>query len=661
MGSWLQAYPPTRKLPRLWVERFWLIDSKEPLTIVRKVDLQPGMNIVWAKEPESNDASGLASAGHGVGKTSLCLLLRYCLGDDAPSIAALREKAAASFPRGGVAAKIHIDGIAWLVFRPYEANSHSTAGVDCELEALFSEGATRGGFPLFLAALSESFITRLPASSLPGSSQALEWKHLLAWCVRDQKTRFDGFFHWRDGDGLGFRRSRQDPPLFVRAVLGLLDAEGDRLIREVESSQTELKRIEEQLLLLEREQAYGLTYVEARLRTWLRAGPDVPIFTSILGPSLEVMVADLKSKAEAYEAEVDRESERLEDAIAPLIVNLGELRQELTLRTKEKEIAQALLDANQAEYTRLLTELQELNSLVGLCRLGQVEFSDCHHISTRRSTYNLPQLINQRAAKANEPQRRLELQEANRLESECRKELETQESLVNKKRVEVRRLQVRKGTSEAQRNSLEELWDDLKSRVLARENGAASQSLEQSRTQRDLQALDLNKKRAALLKRDHERSERATTLHRLTQTVAARLLGESGQGRFIPDSDDRLFELKLGGEAYQVLEVLLGDITCLIDSATTEASHYPGFLVHDCPREADMSERLYREFLSTVADAAIELSVIQGSVPFQYIVTTTSPPPEALKTDSHLALVLQPGSDEGLLFRRRLGPGMLSF
>ncbi|MFM0549659.1 hypothetical protein P0D69_01645 [Paraburkholderia sediminicola] len=369
----------------------------------------------------------------------------------------------------------------------------------------------------------------------------------------------------------------------------------------------------------------------------------------------------MKSKAEAYEAEVDRESERLEDAIAPLIVNLGELRQELTLRTKEKEIAQALLDANQAEYTRLLTELQELNSLVGLCRLGQVEFSDCRHISTRRSTYNLPQLINQRAAKADEPQRRFERQEASRLERECREELETQESLVNNKRVEVRRLQVRKGTSEAQRNSLEELWNDLKSRVLARENGAASQSLEQSRTQRDLHALDLNEKRAALLKRDHERSERATTLHGLTQTVAARLLGEFGQGRFIPDSDDRLFELALGGEAYQVLEVLLGDITCLIDSATTEASHYPGFLVHDCPREADMSERLYREFLSTVADAAIELSVIQGTVPFQYIVTTTSPPPEALKTDSHLALVLQPGSDEGLLFRRRLGPGTLSF
>jgi hypothetical protein len=74
-----------------------------------------------------------------------------------------------------------------------------------------------------------------------------------------------------------------------------------------------------------------------------------------------------------------------------------------------------------------------------------------------------------------------------------------------------------------------------------------------------------------------------------------------------------------------------------------------------------MSERLYREFLSTVADSAIELSVIQGTVPFQYIVTTTSPPPEALKTDAHLALVLQPGSDEGLLFRRRLGPGTLSF
>ena len=119
MEKWLQGRSPARPLPRLWVERVWLLESKEPLAIIRTVDLHPGVNVVWAKEPDSTESSGIASAGHGVGKTSLCLLLRYCLGDDAPSITLLRDKASACFPKGGVAAKVHIEGETWLVHRAY--------------------------------------------------------------------------------------------------------------------------------------------------------------------------------------------------------------------------------------------------------------------------------------------------------------------------------------------------------------------------------------------------------------------------------------------------------------------------------------------------------------------------------------------------------------
>ncbi len=661
MGSWLETYAPTRKLPRLWVERFWLIESKEPLSIVRKIDLRPGLNIIWAKEPESDDASGLASAGHGVGKTSLCLLLRYCLGDDATSITTLREKAAASFPRGGVAARIHIDGTAWTIFRPYGAYSPSIAGRDCELATLL-EGGLVGDFSTFLAALHDSFIAGLPASTLPGSNQPLEWGHLLAWCIRDQKTRFDGFFHWRDGDGLGFRRSRQDPPLFVRAVLGLLDAEGDKLIREVESAQLSLKDLDDRLMELEREPMYGLAHVERQLRGHLNASHDVPIFSeSLFDLSLQSLVASALAEAKTLEAKLDEDTERIEETLAPWLTELDTLRRELKTRTKEREIAQALLDANQTEYNRLRTELSTLNDLTGMCRHGDVEFSACDHIARRRTTQSLPQFINQREVKADEPKRREELHAASRAESECAAVLKDRETLVNAKRAEARRLQMRKGTSSAQSDHLQAIWSDFQSRVHAQKSGSGSEELEMTRGTRKLELQELDSKRALLLKHNQERSHRATTLMSLTRIVAARLLGEDGHGRFVPEADDRMFELAVGGEAYQVLEVLLGDITCLIDSATNEVSHHPGFLVHDCPREADMSERLYREFLRTTANAAQELSHAEGATAFQYIVTTTSPPPEELCKESHLALILQPGAEEHLLFKRRLVPQLPGF
>ena len=241
MASWLNSYQAIRALPRLWVERVWLLESREPLVVIRTVDLRPGINVVWAREPEVEDGAGLASAGHGVGKTSFCLMLRYTLGDDANAIAALREKAASNFPKGGVAAKVHIDGVVWLVFRPFGMGPSIAKQCD-DLAELFT-GRLEGEFQRYLDALQTAFIGKLAVQTLPGTNQALEWRHLLAWCIREQRTGFDGFYHWREADGLGFRRSRKDPPLFVNAVLGLLDGEAGRLMREVETAQTALEEL----------------------------------------------------------------------------------------------------------------------------------------------------------------------------------------------------------------------------------------------------------------------------------------------------------------------------------------------------------------------------------------------------------------------------------
>jgi hypothetical protein len=275
MAEWLRNFQPVRARPRLWVEWLSLLESKEPLTVVRKVSLHPGMNIVWAREPEGDAGPSVESAGHGVGKTSFCLLLRYCLGDEAPSITALREKAAAGFPKGSVAALVHIDGVAWVVYRPYGLYAQSLAGRGDSVESLLA-GDLDGNYQDFLESLRRAFIETLTATTLPGTNQPLEWRHLLAWCVRDQKTRFDTFFHWRDGDALGFRRPRQDPPVLVQAVLGLHDQDVDKLMREIESADASIKTLDAELQELERYPAYAAAAAERRIRTRLGAADDRP-------------------------------------------------------------------------------------------------------------------------------------------------------------------------------------------------------------------------------------------------------------------------------------------------------------------------------------------------------------------------------------------------
>lgn len=289
MSNWLSGYPAVRQSPRLWVEQICLVDSLESLVITRSMEFRQGLNVVWAKEPDTDDASGLASAGHGVGKTSLCYLIRRCLGDEAPSIETLCDKAVSAFPKGGVAAKVHLEGVAWVVYRPYARGSRSKAGIGDSLETLFA-GELEGSFESYQDALHAAFIGKLPNTTLPGSTQVLEWRHLLAWCIRDQKTRFDAFFHWRDGDGLGFRRPRQDPPLFVRSVLGLHDAKVDQLMREIDELEDSLEKVVTEIPELERLPVLQAAITERQFRSRLGAPDGCAVFKDLLGDSLESLV-----------------------------------------------------------------------------------------------------------------------------------------------------------------------------------------------------------------------------------------------------------------------------------------------------------------------------------------------------------------------------------
>jgi hypothetical protein len=660
MKRWLKEYEPVRKHPRLWVETIWLVESREPLVLTRIIELHQGLNIIWAKESASSESPGLTSAGHGVGKTSLCLLMRYVLGDDAPAIATLREKAVSGFPKGGVAAKVHIDDAIWLVFRPYGAYSHSLAAKCDELQQLV-QGGVPNDFSGYLSELEQFSIGRLAAQSLPGTDQPLKWRHLLAWCIRDQRTRFDGFYHWRDGEGLGFPRPRRDPPLFVGSVLGLIDAGLDQLLREIESKQIQFDKGKDRVFELERAPAFALAHADRQLRTRLGAPEDEPLHKTIVDPSVESRLETALAAAEREEDYWEREVTQAEEQLAQEQIRLANLNNALGLAEVEVGIAKALVEANHADYERLTKLRDRLEGLAGgRCDHGDVEFSMCSHIQDRKSAVSMIWHRDGKAVQASASElgqqlgrREFEFQNASRTVSE-------QTQHISAKKADMRRLRVRVATSENSRTILKKAWDDLQLLHSQRARGVDSASLVQERELQQKLELKLNSLRTSVANRRLQQSSRADAIKALTACVSTRLLGAAGHARFVPDHELRPFEVSRGGEAYQVLEVLLGDIVCLLDSATSEASSYPGFLVHDCPREADMSERLYREFFLVVAEAAEQLSQ-NGTVPFQFIVTTTSSPPEELRGEPHIILELEPGSEEKLLFKRELMPELPGF
>lgn len=653
MNAWLNEYSAVRDQPRLWIEYLWLLESREPLSIIRTVALRPGVNVVWAREPETDTGSGLASAGHGVGKTSFCLLLRYCLGDEAQSITTLREKAASSFARGGVAAKVHLDGTTWVVFRPYGAYAHSLAGRGDNLQALFANELD-GTFQDFLDELKQAFIDRLPAQTMPGTNQPLEWRHLLAWCIRDQKTRFDAFFHWRDGDGLGFRRARQDPPLFVRSVMGLHDSGLDQLMRDIDDLQGKLKKLdEEEIPELERYPTFALAMVEERLRKSLDVGTDVPIYGDLLSTSLETMIGERSATAQQSDAKFELEMATAEKVLALNLQEQDQLAKAEKILELEQQIAQSLVDDNEEVFKKLSNELKELDRLAGHCRYGDVDFSHCDHIAARRRTSSLPMLFKKQRAEAEVVEQKKRLAQASARVESIKLDVTKQESQVARSRANIRRLQMSHSTSSNEQLAIQRDWEELQQRLRSRSKGTDAPDLITARSRRETLASDLASKQTAYQTYRSQRSERNEAVKNLTRTVSSRLLGEDGYGRFNADSDSRPFELTVGGEAYQVLEVLLGDVAAMLDAATSSSTHHPGLVVHDCPREADMSVRLYREYLLLAMEAELQLGASRCTS-FQYIVTTTSPPPTSMQGAPYLALELQPGSDNGLLFRRQL-------
>lgn len=659
MATWLTASRPVRTQPRLWVETMWLVESREPLVVTRTIDLHAGLNIVWARESASNDVSGLASAGHGVGKTSLCLLLRYVLGDDAPAIATLRSKAAGSFPKGGVAAKVHLDGTAWLVYRPYGLYSHSMAAA-CGALDLLLQGTSPNDFEGYGRALEQFSVGRLAARSLPGTNQPLEWRHLLAWCIREQRTRFDGFYHWREGEGLGFKRPKRDPPLLVGSVLGLVDQELDRLLRDIEAKQKQVEQCKERIPELERAPAFALAHADRQLRLRVRAEEDEPVFATTVGESVESRVQAAQQAAEQDEGRWERDVAQAEEALATEHVRLRELTQARDLAKLDADIAKSLVDAKKDDFERLTQVRDRLAGLEGRCDPGNIEFRKCEHVQKNKSSVTMTWFQDGRQAEADASLFAARHQASKGVLDRAEKAVSEQEQLISTKKADLRRLRVRIATSESARAFLKQSWDELQVKHTQRAQG--DDSVELSEARRQLQQLEgaLDSLRTAEVSRRSQQSSRVDAIKALTAAVSTRLLGAARHARFVPGHEVRPFEVARGGEAYQVLEVLLGDIVCLLDSAVSEASNHPGFLVHDCPREADMSERLYREFFLSAAEAAEQLGE-GGAAPFQFIVTTTSAPPEELAGAPHVVLELAPGADAALLFKRQLAPELTGF
>jgi hypothetical protein len=664
------AVPVTKTTPDVWISRV-LIFGKPTEPPIREVPLKPGLNIVWAEEPDDEDDKRDV-AGHSAGKTTFCRLLRYVLGEKTfgnKSNTALIRRA---FPNGYVAAELFVKGVKWAVRRPLGENRSSYVLKDATIEELIEargEPAFQDTYPAKIGL--EALLDPLASATVVRTNETIKWGHLLAWCARDQEARFQNIHDWRsprsESDWPAFRFPKSDPLFVMRIVLGLFLPNELRGEEELATLQHTLDDAETALEVARKEPAYWNTHYDEKVRKRLQeilpgdAGEirGAPISTDEILPDLKRYTAKAKylvgeqiQKAEGDELAVRNAIDTLNEAIAADRKESDYFAALFQVRATGESEATAGLKLDEQTKRRAAEDSDKM------CPYGDVLIGECSYVLARqkrveltaiKDAHTLEQMEAEAAAERTKIvgqqeglRHRIRDDEAKRRkltqrQSELLLEITQKQAVQKDLDADLENLLSWKGRQESP-----EIYAKLQAQVGA---------IQELRQQVEAKKGELTKMLA-----DHETNR--DLLNSIFSTAAKRVLPSANYDGKVQLQDRELhFQITHGeamtGEAMETLAVLLADISCLVYNSLSSQSSLPGFLLHDSPREADLGLRLYRGFFRFAALLAAEFED-RGGVPFQYVITTTTAPPKALINDKFVALQLDASQEAELLFRRDL-------
>lgn len=629
-----------RTKPRLWVEKLWILGSLSEPQPLREVTLTQGLNLIVS--PQSHESSG-----HGVGKTAFCQLLRFILNDPQWSEGtSLKSELLqnSDLKKGAVAALVHIGEDRWTVLKPWQHQQQYKASRFADWQQLASNEVDNE-FGFYQAALIETFVNALPIQQLPGSDQAIEWHHILAWCSRDQNARYQSYYQWR-ANGTGFSLPAKSPAVLLQILLGLVD--DGKALQALEAARQAVDTQKRKLQALREEPALLMTHVRRQLDRRLNTDTSVPFRRTDLFERTN-LIDIARQRLSGYLAELEGFSGQLQDIESERqqeIENRAPLSSAIGLVGNEISQLEAIGAGNQQELERLIGEAQSLQQkLPTRCDPGNRLLRDCDHVVQRVQLIQID-----RNRQATEQKRNAEEIEKNLLPLKQRlKELEAAILPIDQKV-----------------SSLSQKMDEILHRkadvIAAKEllqNAIEDYEFYENVIQGKEQTNDIHRAeiRLAELKATLGRCDVAYETVRSSVTKRKKIISSimNDIAECLPmfrwgvfNSDDKFINrpFQLGppqSTTYGVLETLAGDIACLLDSRN-EGSLHPGLLIHDSPREAEMSEDMLWTLLNALPSDDRQF--------FQYIVTTSTEPVEVYS--GAVRLRLDSSSDSQMLFRQPL-------
>jgi hypothetical protein len=639
--------------PRLWFRRLviWGEPGAKPF---QDIPFGPGLNIIWSPDPAERSARDEGEApsgpGHGAGKTLVCRLLRYCLGEPHFASEVLRSKIRSTFKDGRVGAEVIVDGAAWAVVRSIGISGHDVVLEGGTLESAVSPETAPTGMAPFVEMLAERFVTPEVAELIADSPERA-WLLAIAWLTRDQECHFGKVTEWRAAGGKSgspaHGLSVSNATNVVRALLGAITPREHQLEAEIakldKQRDDEARAVERRRWLIEQSLKKILKEVELEGRPV----PDGDLLGAFLRSAARERVARIAVvDAKGELASVDDLEAKYESARKEVERLKGEIANMETKRSTAEAVAKQIV----SEMPGMTASLDEAE--MPTCPVCEVPIDRALAEGCKLS-HKLPDVtsLRERRARSERELREKRAEQRNAEESlkRLRPELKSATTLRDKAWEDLRAARrlhdERREVWYAMRRISDDVGDLEK---LLKENAEAEGTL--SRIDDNLQ----QRREAA----GEERAQHAQVFAHLGEhfdPLVRRLLGRDPHagGRVQHDGNGLHLVVEYGGErstpAIDLVKVLAFDLATLCRSIEGETK-LPALLIHDSPRSSDLGLSIYHELFHLMR----ELEKV-GSVPqFQYILTTTSRPPDDLVGDERVRLKLNGAPAEARLLGRDL-------
>jgi hypothetical protein len=657
--DWLQ--PSKTVEPVFWIREVRLLyrlEAGEDAEI-RRIELHRGLNIVWAK-PAAPDESNpeLRGRGHDVGKSFLCRLIRHLLGEQHYGNEQLRKGIAASdqLQHAWVIGEIILNKEEWTAARPLYTGARPFA-LKGPIDSSFTRPASeRIRHEDFIAELERRVIESFAVQTFDDAGKRpIQWLHVLQWLARDQESHLGGLFKWRDPS------SQHDSPVLsadegqflVRCILDLTDVKERKVIEKRNQLGKDKVTAAENSKYYERRIAEALQ----RARDELPGGEDLPSVGEPL--FVDVVTQHARKLNEAKQRE-------LEDRIAKINLSEAEKTLEDTIgaralaESRHRELKQ-LVDETADSFARFTDkktpttekDLGDLDSIIAKLKPDRVY---CE-IPVSIALFQCPLLQRERLSLQDQeqPLTVVELAQTRRSEIETqllglRRNLKQLASTLDdrqKKETAARKLRddLRKRSSELAAE-LGKLDPEATAWRLRAEDAELSHK-QLGETQSGLIEIERELENCKVLQDEAQKEarDRQIDIEEMFMALCRYFKGDNAEGELKFTRDEIRARIGSGGGAYNALSSITFDFAALL-AHINGSGHHPGFLIHDSPRESDMEVSLYRPLFKLMS----KLGTASPSS-FQYVITTTEPPPEDFAKPPDLVLELDGSKPEGHLFK----------